>query len=59
MKSSKTKLGQFYTTNYEYILTNMIIPDDVINIIEPFCGYGDLLKFLKKNYNLECYDIYI
>lgn len=57
MKSSKAKLGQFYTTNYEYILTNMIIPDDVINIIEPFCGYGDLLKFLKKNYNLECYDI--
>ncbi len=35
----------------------MIIPDDVINIIEHFCGYGDLLKFLKKNYNLECYDI--
>jgi hypothetical protein len=57
MKTSKAKLGQFYTTNYEYILTNMKIPDDVLDIIEPFCGYGDLLKFLKKDYNLECYDI--
>lgn len=57
MKSSKSKLGQYYTTNYEYILTNMRIPDNVNNIIEPFCGCGDLLKFLKKDYNLECYDI--
>lgn len=48
MKSSKTKLGEFYTTNYEYILTNMRIPDDVIDIIKHFCGYGDLLKFLKR-----------
>ena len=53
----KSKLGQFYTTNYEYILSNMIIPDDIDIIIESFCGNGDLLKFLKKDYILECYDI--
>ena len=54
----KSKLGQFYTTNYEYILSNMIIPHDIDIIIESFCGNGDLLKFLKKdNYVLECYDI--
>ena len=38
----KSKLGQFYTTNYEYILSNMIIPDDIDIIIESFCGNGDL-----------------
>lgn len=55
---SKNQLGQFYTTNYEYILSNMAIPGNVKTIIEPFVGNGDLLKFIKKNtYNLECYDI--
>jgi hypothetical protein len=52
-------LGQFYTTNYEYILQEMKIPNDVKNIIEPFCGNGDLLNFIsdKDKYKLECYDI--
>ncbi len=56
---SKKQLGQFYTTNYEYILSNMEIPSNVINIIEPFVGNGDLLNFIenKKKYNLEIYDI--
>ena len=54
----KKKFGQFYTTNYDYILQNMYIPVDVKNIIEPFAGKGDLLKFINiKNYNVECYDI--
>ena len=53
----KSKLGQFYTTNYQYLLTNMKIPDDINEIIESFCGNGDLLKFLDKEYILECYDI--
>ncbi len=55
----KKKLGQFYTTNYNYILKNMVIPDEIKNIIEPFVGNGDLLKFIedKKKYNIECYDI--
>ena len=56
---SKNQLGQFYTTNYEYILSNMKIPSNVKTIIEPFVGNGDLLKFIKnkKKYNLEIYDI--
>ena len=55
---SKKQLGQFYTTNYEYILSNMKIPNNVKTIIEPFVGNGDLLKFIKKtNYKLEIYDI--
>jgi len=56
---NKTQLGQFYTTNYEYILSNMKIPSNVKTIVEPFVGNGDLLKFIKNktNYNLEIYDI--
>jgi hypothetical protein len=55
---SKSQLGQFYTTNYEYILSNMKIPINVKTIIEPFCGNGDLLKFINiDNYTLELYDI--
>ena len=56
---NKKKFGQFYTTNYEYILSNMTIPRGTHNIIEPFVGNGDLLKFIKnkENYKLEIYDI--
>lgn len=55
---SKSQLGQFYTTNYAYILSNMSIPD-VNNIIEPFVGNGDLLGFIKDKtkYTIETYDI--
>ena len=58
-KKMKSQLGQFYTTNYEYILSNMKIPKDVNTIIEPFVGNGDLLNFIKNknNYNIEIYDI--
>ena len=56
---SKKQLGQFYTTNYEYILSNMTIPTDVNYIIEPFVGNGDLLGFIKDptKYIIETYDI--
>lgn len=61
---SKKSLEQFYTTNHEYILQGLKIPDNVINIIEPFAGNGDLLNFINKEqeknnikYNIECYDI--
>jgi hypothetical protein len=61
---NKQQLGQFYTTNYKYILQNMYIPDNISNIIEPFAGNGDLLRFLDMGmdtdidkYNIECYDI--
>lgn len=61
---SKKTLGQFYTTNNEYILQNIKIPNDIRNIIEPFAGNGDLVDFIEKDanqknikYNIECYDI--
>ena len=55
---NKKKYGQFFTTNYEYILQNTFIPNNVETIIEPFVGNGDLLKFVKKDdYKIECYDI--
>ena len=59
MTSSKQQLGQFMTTRYDYILQNMTIPEDINTIIEPFCGQGDLLKFVdvERNLNIECYDI--
>ena len=55
----KQKLGQFYTTNYDYILQNLYIPENIITIVEPFAGNGDLLNFIKNkdNYKIECYDI--
>jgi hypothetical protein len=63
-KKVKQMLGQFYTTNQKYILQGMSIPNNVINIIEPFAGNGDLISFIedeqRKNkviYNIECYDI--
>ena len=56
--NKKKELGQFYTTNYNYILQNMKIPTHEKNIIEPFAGNGDLLNFIGLNsYNIECYDI--
>lgn len=63
-KLSKQMLGQFYTTNQEYILQGMKIPNDITNIIEPFTGNGDLIHFIEKEqknnnveYTIECYDI--
>ena len=63
-KLSKQILGQFYTTNHEYIFQGMLIPDNITNIIEPFTGNGDLVIFIEKEqeknnvkYIIECYDI--
>ena len=57
--NSKKDLGQFYTTNYSYILQNLKIPEKEKNIIEPFAGQGDLLNFIEKKdgVNIEYYDI--
>ena len=52
--NSKSKLGQFYTTNSDYILQGMKVPDGV-NVIEPFCGQGDLVKWVGRE--VERYDI--
>jgi len=54
---TKKKLGQFYTTNYEYILQSLVVPEN-IPIIEPFAGNGDLLNYIDtSNRVVECYDI--
>ena len=58
--STKSNLGQFYTTNYEYILQNMLIsPEKHPEIIEPFAGNGDLIPFVESQgeFHIECYDI--
>ena len=56
---NKKKYGQYFTTNYNYILQNFIIPDNIKIIIEPFAGNCDLLKFIenKDKYEINCYDI--
>ena len=42
---SKQELGQFYTTNYGYILQDFHIPEFITKIIEPFAGEGHLTTF--------------
>lgn len=61
---SVKKYQQFFTTNYNYILQNFVIPLEKINtIIEPFVGNGDLIKYVNEflnnnnNINFEYYDI--
>ena len=51
---NKSKLGQFYTTNCDYILKDFDIPAGV-SIIEPFAGKGDLIRWAGKP--VEAYDI--
>ena len=56
----KKELGQFYTKNYNYILKNITIPQNINDIIEPFAGEGDLLNYINsvdRKYNIEMYDI--
>lgn len=57
--TTKRQYGQYYTTNYKYILSNITIPSDVEHIIEPFTGMGDLIEFSLTcgAYTLEMYDI--
>ncbi|ABT14412.1 DNA methyltransferase [Paramecium bursaria Chlorella virus NY2A] len=56
--NSKSKLGQFFTTNADYIFKDMIIPENV-NIIEPFAGSMDLIRWAKTMGHSvgEMYDI--
>lgn len=59
--SKKQEYGQFFTTNYKYILDGMTIPPQTRTIIEPFVGSGDLLNFTKQfkhlNVQFKCFDI--
>ena len=54
-KKVQKKFGQFYTTNYDYILDGFTIPHNS-NIIEPFVGQGDLLNWIGDK-PVEKYDI--
>jgi hypothetical protein len=60
-KINKKELGQFYTTNYDYILQNLFIPEYEKIIIEPFAGAGHLIEFVKSSkineYTIETYDL--
>ncbi|OHA14237.1 MAG: hypothetical protein A2909_02925 [Candidatus Tagabacteria bacterium RIFCSPLOWO2_01_FULL_39_11] len=59
MADTKQQLGQFFTKNSDYILKglNKYVRDK--NIIDPFAGNGDLIKWAKKNKvkNIKGYDI--
>ena len=55
--STKKKLGQFFTTNYSYIMDGMNQPPSSTIVIEPFVGDRDILNFLYSTYKIECYDI--
>jgi len=58
LKLKKQNLGQFYTTNYKYILQNLEIAKGVKTIVEPFCGNNDLLKGIDtKKFKIERFDI--
>lgn len=58
MSQTKRTLGQFFTTNYNYILQNMFVPEGTKYICEPFTGNGDLLNFIDcSEYYIDCYDI--
>lgn len=58
LMTRKKSLGQFYTTNYEYILAHLSIPQGVC-VIEPFAGQGDLVPFIKaaRPKSIELYDL--
>ena len=55
----KQELGQFFTTNFEYITDGMDLDIEEKFIIEPFAGNKDLLRLLKnvEEHRVECYDI--
>ena len=56
--SNKRIRGQFYTTNYEYILKGLPQPPtDARCILEPFAGKGDLLNWVESDLPVEAYDI--
>jgi hypothetical protein len=52
---NKKKYGQFYTTNCDYILEGIQIPEGA-KLIEPFVGQGDLIRWSGRD-DWETYDI--
>jgi hypothetical protein len=56
-QSLKKSLGQFYTTNSEYILSGMFINPSVV-VIEPFTGTGELVDYSMKKFGVSKFDLY-
>jgi hypothetical protein len=58
-KKQQHALGQYMTTNQQYILQNLHIPSDITHIVEPFAGNKDLLNFIQdtSKYEIEMFDI--
>ncbi|WFA09587.1 Eco57I restriction-modification methylase domain-containing protein [Tissierella sp. Yu-01] len=56
--SKKKELGQFYTTNAQYITDGLldIFPEGA-TIVEPCAGNWDLLNLVKDKYKVEAYDL--
>ncbi|WP_353096110.1 hypothetical protein [Tissierella praeacuta] len=56
--NKKKELGQFYTTNAQYITEGLldIFPEGA-TIVEPFAGNWDLLNLVKDKYKVEAYDL--
>jgi len=61
---SKKLKGQFYSVNAKAILQGLRAPclaDENIEVIEPFVGQGDLIKYIRSehSYNgqIVCYDV--
>ena len=46
---TKKQLGQFFTTNFDYILQNLEKYTKGKEVIDPFAGNGDLIGWAKKN----------
>ncbi|GAB7140164.1 hypothetical protein RsTz2092_01120 [Deferribacterales bacterium RsTz2092] len=46
MPRAKQQLGQFFTTNVDYILSGFEKYTRDKDVQDPFCGAGDLLKWL-------------
>jgi hypothetical protein len=56
--ANKKRRGQFYTTQYAYILEGLAGPPaDARCVLEPFAGKGDLLEWLSTDLPVEAYDI--
>lgn len=56
--NKKKELGQFYTTNSNYITKGLLnIFPEKSKIIDPFAGQWDLLNLIKDKHIIEAYDL--
>jgi Eco57I restriction-modification methylase len=53
----KQEFGQFFTSNSDYILKGFEKFVNGKDVLDPFAGNGDLLKWAKKNGAANCYGL--